>query len=316
MPITAEQRERRRGRLGASDIAAVLGLDPYKSAYDVYLEKTLATDDIDDNEAIDIGNRFERPLLEWAAEQLGITVELDDPAYLEVSRADDSIAAANLDARQVVFTGGGGGLPTPGDVGLEAKTTSNPQEWGDQLVDEVPDRVAVQTTWQCYVADLRLVWVPVLMAKRDRLHRRLYRVDRDPALLDVIVPRCHAWWEHHVVGGVPPSDSVPSLELLARVRRIPDKVAAIDAEVVEAWDAARAVRLAAEKDEEAAKALLLAALGDAEAADYGDPVKIVTYLSQSRRGIDSGKLKREFPEVAEAVEAVSAFRVLRNVKRK
>lgn len=318
MPISAEQRSRRRGRVGSSDVAAILGLDPWKSPYDVYLEKTLDVEDSPDSEAIDIGNRFERPLLEWAADQLGQAWEFEDPAFLEVVRADDPIAAANLDARMIRFDQGEGMefIRHPGDTGLEAKTTSNPAEWGDDFADEVPDRVACQTTWQCYVASLRLVWVPVLMARRDRLYRGLYRIERDDRLIETIVPRIHGWWQEHVVAGVPPVDSVPSLELLARVRRLPDTVAAVDAEVVGAWEAARELRLAAEKDEERAKAMLLAALGDAEGGDYGDSVKVVTYLEQSRRGVDAKRLRAEYPEVADAVETVSTFRVLRNQKRK
>lgn len=40
MPITQKQREFRRSHIGSSDIAAILGKDPYKTAYDVWLDKT------------------------------------------------------------------------------------------------------------------------------------------------------------------------------------------------------------------------------------------------------------------------------------
>jgi len=40
MALTTEQREIRRRYLGSSDIAAIFGMSPWKSAYDVWLEKT------------------------------------------------------------------------------------------------------------------------------------------------------------------------------------------------------------------------------------------------------------------------------------
>ena len=40
MPATETQLEQRRSRLGSSDIAAILGVDTHKNAYDVWLDKT------------------------------------------------------------------------------------------------------------------------------------------------------------------------------------------------------------------------------------------------------------------------------------
>ena len=47
MPITDEQRERRKTRLGSTDIAAILGVDHFRTAYDVYLEKTDKLEEIE-----------------------------------------------------------------------------------------------------------------------------------------------------------------------------------------------------------------------------------------------------------------------------
>ena len=40
MPITEKQRQRRRDHLGASDMAAVMGVSPYRNAWTIWAEKT------------------------------------------------------------------------------------------------------------------------------------------------------------------------------------------------------------------------------------------------------------------------------------
>jgi predicted phage-related endonuclease len=41
MSLTPEQIAIRRTRIGSSEVGAILGIDPYKSAYDVWTEKML-----------------------------------------------------------------------------------------------------------------------------------------------------------------------------------------------------------------------------------------------------------------------------------
>ena len=51
--------EARRGSLGGSDAAAVLGLNPYASPYSVWAEKTGRVPDKPDNEAMRLGRDLE-----------------------------------------------------------------------------------------------------------------------------------------------------------------------------------------------------------------------------------------------------------------
>ncbi|HRR40229.1 MAG TPA: YqaJ viral recombinase family protein [Syntrophales bacterium] len=72
MPITETQREARRKHLGSSDVAAILGVDPFKNAYDVWLEKTGKVDSSDiSSEAAEIGNALETGILNLAERRLG-----------------------------------------------------------------------------------------------------------------------------------------------------------------------------------------------------------------------------------------------------
>ncbi len=300
MPITEAQRQRRRDRIGSSDSAAICGVDPYRSAHDVYLSKVHDLEDIEGNAAIDIGNRFEAPLLAWAAEELGFEIEVnvgvDGP---------DGLFAANLDAKVVGKR-----------VGIEAKTTSNAGEYGEPGTDQVPNRVIIQAHHQMMVAGLELVYVPVLLARFDRLHREMYVIERNDQVVDAITTRGKAFWTDHVAARVPPPDVVPSLDVVRRVRRVAGTEAIVPSKLAEDLEAAKAATRAAKKTEDEAKAAMLAAMGDCEAADCGDPKFWYTFLEQTRTSIDAKRLRVEHPRIANTFTKVSRFRVLRRSKRK
>jgi hypothetical protein len=114
---------------------------------------------------------------------------------------------------------------------------------------------------------------------------KLYKVQRDDAIIVELVRRGLEFWNNHVVPRVPPPDAPPAkLETLKAIRRVPEKVIALpDDELFMTWDIARAERLACEKKEERAEAELLQALGDAEAGTLPDG-SMVTYMETVRRG--------------------------------
>jgi predicted phage-related endonuclease len=265
-------------------------VSPWSNAYDVFLEKTADLAAVPEREAIAIGNDFEEPLLRWAAAQLGLEIQMNVEV---VEPGANPIFAANLDA-----------MVPAGRLGLEAKTGTG-SEYGREGTDEVPERVIVQVQHQCFVGELDLVWVPVLIARFDRLERVMYRVKRNDDLIKVVVERGREFWQNHVLPRVPPSDLLPSLGVLRRLRRVPEKVVSVDAGLVEAWRAARAARLEDEKAEAAAAAELIAALGDAEGAEFGDPKKIVTYRGHQRTDTDVKRLRAEMPEVYAAYRRTS-----------
>lgn len=284
MPISADQLRRRRERIGSSDSPPIVGVYPWKNAYDVWLEKTREVSDFTGSkEAIEIGNAFERPLLEWASRELGVEIQQNVSAVAP----HDAIMAANHD-----------GLVVGKPQGLEAKTGTG-TDYGQEGTDEVPERVIIQCQHQMYVSELELVWVPVLIARFDRLERVMYKVKRNEKLIEVIAERDHAFWENHVLLGVPPVDLLPSLEVLRRVRRIPETLAEVPAPLVEAWKEAHAAKKAAEAAEGEAVRALVAALGDAEAGDFGDTRKILTFRGYSYDQIDGKLVKQRRPDIFE-----------------
>lgn len=299
MPITPQQREERRLGLGSSDSPPVVGVDPWKTSTDVWIEKIHPLDDLKTNDALEMGNDFEHGLLVWASRELGVEFDENVPAI----SPDQPIMRANLDGKIK-------GKP----LGLEAKVTSLGDQWGTEGTDEVPERVIVQTQHQMFCAGLDTVYVPMLTAEYGRLVRKLYVVRRSDELIAAIVERGLAFWEDYVKPRRMPSAFPPSLEVVKRIRRT-HKPVRVGSDLVANYEAASAAFKLAETAKDEAQALLIAAGGDGDLFDAGDPAKVWTYNEQSRTTVEGTALKINHPGIHEKFSKTSTFRVLRKVNR-
>lgn len=272
--ITELQRQQRADKIGSSDAAAILGLDPFKSASDVWLEKTGRVEPFAGNEATERGQLLEPALLTFAERQLGKRFARD-----VMCEHPSRLLVANLD----------GAVTEPHDFGfhaieiIEAKSTVMGEEWGEEGTDQVPERVSVQVHHQfACVPTARVAWIPVLLPGYRSFQWRMYRVDRNDELVKIVEGQGIDFMEKYVKPQRQPSDFKPSLEVLNRVRREPEKVVPIADELVEKLIAVRTAKKRIEEACEATQAELLAALGDAEAGAYSKGM--VTYFEQKRKG--------------------------------
>jgi len=147
MPLTPTQIAERAKGIGASEAGAILGLDPFASAYDVWLRKTGKVGDVETNDAIEWGNDLEEVIGKRAARVLNCRVTRPTHTY----RHQNGIMLANLDFEA--------DLPTFGPSPLEAKSTGIMDGWGEDDSDQVPDRVwaQVQVQMMCRKAQVAKV---------------------------------------------------------------------------------------------------------------------------------------------------------------
>ena len=257
MSLTKTQRARR-------GCPAVLGVSPYMSRFELYVDKTAGLPEKTGSH-LDTGNRLETALLRFCSEQIGQQVTIKNRLRVH----ENGFMHANLD-----------GLVVGKREGIECKTVQfgDVEQWGEEGTNQIPDHVQAQAQHQMYVAELDLVWVPVLM---PRYEWRIYKVERHDKLIETIVDREREFWHNHVLAQVPPNEE-PSLEALKYLRRVPEKIATVPAELVAEWEAAKSAATESKKAAEEAQRKLLAALGDAEGGDFGDPAKILTYYEACR----------------------------------
>jgi len=69
--ITEEQLKQRENHVGSSDMAAIMGVDPWRSSADVWFEKTGKLKEQAETEAMYLGNKLEGGVLDFAEEKLG-----------------------------------------------------------------------------------------------------------------------------------------------------------------------------------------------------------------------------------------------------
>lgn len=309
MPLSPADLAIRKTRLSATDIGAIIGVNPWRSAADVRAEKLYDLDPITEDESIGIGNMVEPVLLDWAAKEL--RCEIERPIPTTVHPVHDFLCATP-DAQIVAKL-----------EGIEGKTAGivrgqvDAGEWGEAGSDDVPAAYKVQCLVQMSVMDWQVVHLAALIAGRGRV---LYRIERSEEDIEGIIDIARKWLDRHVVLAEPCIDSAgnvlyPSMELLKRIRRQPDNPREVPAALVEAWKVAREVRLDAEKVEESAKEALIGAMGDGDGASIGGTC-VATFLEQSRKDIDRDKLAMKYPEVFEDCRKNSAFRVLRSASVK
>lgn len=266
--ITEQQRQQRRNFIGSSDAAALFGLDPFKTAADVYLEKTGRVTPDEGSEATDRGTLLEPAVLDWAQREIGVE-------FARGVMLTSEPLAANFDGLSFESA--------PAFV-VEAKTTTACADWGDPGTDEVPERVIVQVHHQFAVAGpaFRLAYVPVLMPLFGRFVFRMYRVERRDDLAEAVADAGREFMLKHVRADTPPPDCLPMLDTLRRMVRQPNKTVPLDEGIAASLIKARAAKSECEKACKDVERIVLAALGDAEAGEF--PGGRITYLETKRKG--------------------------------
>ncbi len=299
--LTKEQREQRKSCIGSSDMSAILGLDPFKNAADVYLEKTGKLKEQTESKVMKRGNYLEPAILNYAEDVLG-----------------------NL-ARSCFFKAPGG-LPMASNTDAMVIETEYPVEaksvglfvgevWGEEGSDVMPDRVIIQCHVHMICTDSDFCHVPVYLSVREFV---MFGVELREKIKMVIIEKAVRFWGYNVVGDNPPEDTIPSAEVMKRIRREPKTIIDIPpdcAPLVTEWQEAKAAFKLAEKAKDEARSRVVNLLGTSEAGllPNGD---MVTYYSQSRRMIDSKRLTAEKPEIAAEYLKVTTYPVPRLKKAK
>lgn len=249
--------------LGASEVAAVLGLSPWMTPWDVYVRKTGMYDQAATTSAQRRGQRLEAAVIDWYAEETGTTIVERGTDYLHPRVGPESWMLATPDAI---------GVDEAGPLLVEAKTTRRLDGWGQAGTDQVPIYYAAQIAWQLAVvgpgANIGRADLAVYCAISDEF--RVYHLRRDRALEDALIGRCRAWWERHVVGGEPPPLDGSNGASVWLTQRFPHHTASMrDATAAEVallheLRKARAVEQAAGVRRAALEADIKMALGNAE----------------------------------------------------
>jgi len=289
MPITPHQLEQRKKHLGSSDLAPMLGIGPWQTAYDLWLEKTDQLEPKPQTQAMKRGNRAERYVLEFAEEELGTIL----PNQYRSAKSDGIPIACNVDGlvdqpspHGIEVYGAGKGDPT------EGKSISRASGYGEGI-EEVPDAAKVQAHGHMIVTDREVCFVPVI---GSHWSERMYVVRRDNALAEIICRVAKAFWDDCVLSrraptaefyrklglrGVDPMACCPSSDVAKLMHREPNKIISIPHDVVGRYNDLKHAKSVAEKALGQAEQVIFRYLGDAEAG-VTEAGQAITYFQQTR----------------------------------
>ena len=177
--------EQRKHGIGGSDVAAIMGLSPWKSPLEVWLEKTgrASAPDLSEKESVAMGTELEGDVLEmYRRRHPTFRVQRVNAILVDKVRP---WAQASLD-----------GITRDPELGwgvLEIKTGSRESEWSDG----VPLHYLTQVTHYLSVTGYPFADVAALIGDYG-LHYHEYRVMRDDDDLQSVVESVDEFWADYV----------------------------------------------------------------------------------------------------------------------
>lgn len=272
--------------IGGSDIAAVLGIDPWRTPVDLYLDKVLPQH-LPQTPPQRRGSLLERYIVDEIDTVYGMKATTRNQRYtdrlvpffaceVDCEFADESNGIENGEIKTV----------HPFKRGA----------WGEEETDELPTHYVAQAQWNLGITDRKLCHVFALFG--DELQR--YRVVRDDEIITAMRDRASAFWSTYVQRMVPPPIEWTSPHALATLKRL---YPGTDGETMTAtpshtyWrkvmEEAAELRDRYDRTVDAARAHLLDEMGDAALLQFTDGkafrrkrIEVKGYTVEPRTQID------------------------------
>lgn len=279
----------RRKHVGASDVSAILGLSPWRSAYSLWASKVMPEGDSEETEAQEWGQLLEEPIAQKYAATTGR--ELVDHGRFAVRAHPSSPLSCTLDREIVQYDERG-----PGALEIKTAGVFKADEW----TDGAPLLYQVQVQAQLAVTGWSWGSAAVLIGGQ---RFRWCDVARNDAFISMMLRKVEEFWKFVETETPPPVDGSESTnDVLRRLYpRDNGETIALPGEArdwTEQYERAAEAIKAAEAEKREAQNKLIAAIGDATTGVMTDGTKW-NYRSQERK--------------ATTVSA-SSFRVLRKAR--
>lgn len=194
----------RQSGIGGSDISAIMGENPYKTAYDLYQEKVNQISEDTMSEPAYWGTILEDVVAKEYARRNDVKVQ---KVNFLIRHGEHDWAIANIDRAVVNPDIAGnvrikdGTLTT--DRLLEVKTASEyvKKSWGDEHTDQVPDHYNLQCQWYMGITGVHQCDLALLIGGNKY---RQYTIGFDAELFAIMLEMASEFWHNHVLAGIEP----------------------------------------------------------------------------------------------------------------
>lgn len=287
-------KERQKG-IGGSDVGAILGVNKYKTPFQIYLEKTQEIKEVQESsEAAYWGTELEDMVAREFAKRTGKKVRRDTKHFINEKYP---FMVANIDRRVV------------GEKAiLECKTVNQfgAKEWEGE---EIPASYLVQVQHYIYVTGAEKAYIACLIGGQKFIWKE---IERDDELIEMIINAEKDFWKLVEEKTPPALDGSSAAEkyLKERFKDVQEGTkVALDSkhkEMIEEYLNLKEQIKELEQETKALENSLKLKIGDNEAG-YIDNF-LVNWKGYSRTSIDSKKLKEEQPEIYDKYLKKSKYR--------
>ena len=333
-PETYEQwLEIRRHGIGGSDVAAVLGLNPWRTPVQVWQDKTGQGEKQPESPSMYWGKQLEDLVAKEFQRRMGMKVQRVNRVIREgengwmVANIDRAIVnpairgnVRVLDDETKIQENEGRRITT--DAILECKTAHSftSQEWGDtqeyeilkkELVTEhkIPVFYETQVQWYMAITGVAVCYLAVLIGGNDF---RVYLIRRNDEVINVLKEKCWEFWLNCVLANKAPEpvniDDVKRLFKIdsGEMTEASNDIAADIGELLILKDKVKSL----EEQQGALSLRITEALGEKLGFTIGGE-KAVTFKTQTTRRFDSASFKKDQPALYEKYVKVSTNRILK-----
>lgn len=289
----------RRKGIGGSDIGAICGVNPWRSAMSVYLDKLNELPPIEENDAMHFGTKLESLVADEYKERTGHRVERRNSMY---HHQKHEWALANID--RIILD------KVRGDGILEVKTASeySNKDWSEGIV---PEQYQLQLQWYLWVTGLQWGAFAVLVGGNKFY---TYELDRDETTISYMVDIAEKFW-YGVQNRIPPAfdgseDSKNVLKTLYPMsERTEIDLTVPAADLFEKYEKTKTEEAYWSDKKSEAENLIKEMIGNNERARIGE--SIITWKSAERHTVDSKRLQAEQPDIYERYLKTSSSRTFR-----
>lgn len=274
----------RKAGIGGSEAAAIVGLNPWKSAFQLWMEKTgqVEPEDLSDNEYVYWGNVLEQAVADRFCELTGKKVQrrgmLQDDEYPYMLASVDRMVVGE-------------------NAGLECKTTNafNSKVWAD---DELPDSYYIQCQWYMMVTGCEKWYIAVLIGGNKFVWKE---VPRNEADIEALRKAAVDFWAMVTTNTMPPVDgsddcSRALTERFKGQKGLEIELPAAAKDCIERLSEIKETISNLEEQKKLSENELKVMLGDAEIGVIGDD-RVSWKVQNGRITVDSKRLKAERPEI-------------------
>lgn len=279
--------------IGGSDIAAVVGLSPWKSPVALYDAKVGGREQAPANVTVKRrGHVWERVVADMVVERFAEEGRVVKVLSTNERVQDEEIPYFAAEIDMIIELDS-----VPTNVEIKTVHPFKAKEWGDELSDECPPHYAAQALWGLGITGRKTCIVAALIGA-DEL--RIYPIERDEPTIDWLRARARDFWELNVLPRIPPAPQSP--EDLARLFPTSKETTIAGDEQIK-LTVLRYLALSAEIDARTAErdVLELELKGFMREADSltvpGNDKPVVTWKSRPWSHLDVDALKEAHPAV-------------------